>query len=75
MTPLTGGGQETAKTINLGVCSRVTGCGQGALFTCHLGLCQAISHSTFCPNGALARVGSEYTQKEERETPVYIPFG
>lgn len=53
MTPLTGGGQETAKTINLGVCSSVTGCGQGTLFTCHLGLCQAISHYTFCPNGAL----------------------
>ena len=74
MTPLTGGGQKTAKTINLDICSRLTCCGQGALFTCHLGICQAISHYAFCPNGAfeigwtLNMLGGE----GRRETLVYI---
>ena len=51
MTPLTGGGQETAKTINLRVCSRLTGCGQGALFTSLKSLPGC--HYASCPNGAL----------------------
>lgn len=63
MTPLTDGGQETAKTINLGVCSRLTGWGQGVLFWCLLGLCQTISHYAFYPNGALEIKGSEYVQR------------
>ena len=52
MTPLTSGGQKTAKTINLDVCSRLTGYGQGTVLICHLGSCQAITHYVFSPNGA-----------------------